>query len=194
MKIADEFLQSIGKLITKVEDVKAGDVIGTLNKHQDNQIRLYCVQFVVLNPSSPHLLPPSPYVRLYPTHIGFNVNEKKEIYGFHYLSIPENGSSYFYGWSNTTLQEYLDWGLDLETAQEESRDDNLKFLIEDEKFKKLGEIIPLALIPNFSFLPQSRLRDIRDLSSLVESLQPEFEELRKIQLSIQQKCHKYAVL
>ena len=93
-----------------------------------------------------------------------------------------------------TLQEYLDWGLDLETAQEESRDDNLKFLIEDEKFKKLGEIIPLALMPNFSFIPQSRLREIHDLSSLVESLQPEFEELRRIQSSIQQKCHKYAAL
>ena len=193
---ADGFLRSIGKLIAKIDEVKTGDVIGIRNRHQDGQIRLYCVEYVDLNPGPPHLTPPSPYVRLYPTHIGFGVNKNKEIHGFHYLSIPEKGSrGNLHGWSNTTLKEYVDWGIDTESAQEFSDENSFpKFLIEDEKFKKLGEIISLSLMPSFSFIPQSRLRDIHDLVGLVESLQPEFEALRRIQEVIQQKCYKYAVL
>lgn len=189
-----DFLQSIGKQIFKVEELKAGDVIGMPCNNgatgQDNAIRLHYVSDVYLNPAPPYLLPPAPYVKLMLPHIGFSINKNKEIYGFHYLAISEQSEQGFHGWSDTTFQQYVDWGLEEEFAKTLSVSDP-KFLIDDDNFKKLGEIIPLVVMPSFSFLPQSRFRNIHDLRELAESLQSEFSELRRIQSNITKKCFDY---
>lgn len=193
---ADEYLKSIGYKISGVRDVQAGDVIGIQNKYQPGQIRLYCAQIACTKPVPPHLLPPKPYVRFYPTHIGFCINEKGEIHGFHYLSIVEQSSQYKYGFSDeTTDTEYLEWmgedlASDLIKSEKESTEED-KYLITDLRFKKLGSVIPSTTLPSMGVLPQSRLRNVDDLFELAKSLESDFEELKRILANIENKCRIY---
>src|SRR5581483_8859869 len=139
------FINKIGRHITHAVNFKVGDIVGrVIDSHS---IRLYCIKKIRLN-WEPKCLITEPEVHFHEPHIGLTIqaDKVKRLY----IHTPMPGSTYECGWVELTKEEMLKkYSQDLEFYKDNVFQDSVFdiYLIEDEKYKKLGNLINDVIVP-----------------------------------------------
>lgn len=161
MTSAIEFLERIGKPIKKTDEVKVGDIVGA-EGNELHSVRLYYVNSI-RKPSPPHLGPLKPYLLFKTPHYGFSIKDGNVCR--QYIHTPMPGEFYKCIWYELDDKEVADFVKEIEDGKK--RKDNLYYdediknwwfplyLIEDEGFKKLGNLIKDVEVPSWGIMAES---------------------------------------
>lgn len=141
------YLNKIGRLVNSVSELKPGDIVGFSHYFHTNSsdVRLYYVEKVTLKPSPPFLSTPKPRVKFKFPHIGL-VIINGEVFR-HYIHTPMPGSECMISWTGPEITE--------NDEEEEKEEIFPLYLITDERYKKLGSLIPEVEVPSWGILAQT---------------------------------------
>ena len=171
------FLEIIGRKVDSVSELKAGDIIGRITH---NYTRLYYVNKVILNPQPPYLLPPIPRAELKAPNIPLTIIDGKVFRWSIY--VPPFGIEYTYTWLGSKLD-----------LQDEDLNDYVfdAYLIQDEKYKKLGELIPEVEVPSWEILCQTTNSENK-IHDFVNAVKDDIKKSRELFNKIQCESRKYS--
>lgn len=182
MSQALDFIKTIGIPVAKATEVQAGDVVGRVSS--DCDVKLYVVKNISLKNGTKSFSPDVPRLYFYAPHVGLVIiNEKVFRY---YIYTPSTGGQHQYSWAEYHEEEHKKW---LEIDESDSLAQELKsvatdelfdlYLIQDEKFKRLGSLIPQVVIPPLSILCQTTL-DGWPIHDFVNAIQGDLKVAREI--------------
>jgi hypothetical protein len=190
-----EFLDKIGKLVSKAAEIKVGDIVGhgyIATGYTYETVRLYYVESVDLSLYQVKCFGPGgPCVYFKAPHIGLTIGANGMI-GRTHIFTPMPGSMRKWKWSEMTLEEALKGvsedpdGLDSEykrVAEDECFD---LYLIQDEGYKKLGALIPEVEVPSWGFLCQTTKGE-KPIYDFVDAVKDDLKKARELYQKIELK-------
>jgi hypothetical protein len=176
-----EFIKKIGRHVTKAEEIKLGDIVGKV--HSDCAIHLYCVKEVRLK-WKPKNLVNCPEVDFKEPHIGLTI-VKNRVFN-HYIHTPMPGSVYEYCWMEMTKDQLSTDPLEIEWVGPLIFD---LYLIEDENYKKLGNLINDVEVPLWGFMKQDH--EEQALYDFVGKVKDKLIQARKLYEEIQIESKRF---
>ncbi len=187
-----EFLESIGKLVVKADEVKVGDIVAAANQWDEHNVRLYCVKKITLDPQPPWLSPRMPHIDLKAPHIGINFAGSGNICR-HYLHTPMPGQPYQDFWVQiSTPEDYKEYKEFCETILEE----DIKhfsfplYLVNHGNYIKLGNLINDVETPNWSVLFQT-VNGEQEIYDYANAVKAKFAEAKEIYKFVKERSGCY---
>lgn len=175
----------IGALVKYATEVKAGDIVGHASSLHD--VRLYCINKVEITPSLPCLMPHVPRVFFKAPHVGLVISQGKLFR--HYIYTPMPAESYCYSWA-----DYSDMPTEEMVQCKKDYWDIIKgemfdmYLITDERYKKLGSVIPQMEVPTWGILAQTTNGE-QPIYDFVAEIQEDLKKAKEIHDRIKQKMY-----
>ena len=183
-----DFLKTIGTLVNHATEVKVGDIVGHApNGYPADQIRLYCIKHIEFVPNPPYLMPTVPRLYFLAPHVGIGLrgNEVNRWY----IHTPMPGESYKYTWadySGMSGDDMAEWTQDDDYAELIKNETFDMYLIVDEQYKKLGNLIPKVVVPSWGILGQT-MRGPEHIFSFVDDIQEDLRTAKEAYERIQNR-------
>lgn len=183
----EEFLATIGKKISKAEELKAGDIVAKIIHNAPpftfDDVYLYCVKRVQLKWEPKTFICPAVVLKV--PSIGLRVKGGQPFYWHIYT--PSPGSKYQNDWyQKDTLAElpeeekaFFDPYYDL-------------YLISHEDYVTLGNLINQVEVSSWSFLCQNRYSKA-NIFNFVADIQEDLQKAKKAYESIENKVRRWDV-
>ena len=188
-----DFLTTIGKKISKAEELKAGDIVARHHQqHEDynyDSIRIYCVKKVQLEWEPKTFIVPAVYLKA--PHVGITVKDGQPCSW--YIHTPMPGEKFQYEWYeadtiaglNEEYKEYIN-----EPYFDEPYYD--LYVLEQEDYVAIGQLINQVEIPYWGFMCQNRYSKA-NVFNFVADIQEDLEKAKEAYDSIKNKIRRWDV-
>jgi hypothetical protein len=177
----EDFLITIGKKISKAEEVKDGDIVAECHKYG---VRMYCVRKVQLEWEPKTLICPAVYLKA--PHVGITVKDGKPCSW--YIHTPMPGEKFQYSWYQADTLAALSEE-DKELIDEPYYD---LYLIEHEDYVAMGQLINQVEIPYWGFMCQNR-NSRASIFNFVADIQEDLKKAKEAYDSIHNKIRRWDV-
>ena len=169
---ATSFLNKIGRPVTSVAELHVGDIVGRINPQGEvysyGDIRLDCVERVELEPLPPFFLPPRPRAYFMRPEVGFTVLNGDV--GRLFIHTPMPGQYHpTYSWAVGESLMAINES-EVEWAETVNAELFPLWLINDNEYRRLGQLIPKVQVPSWGFLAQT-VKGPKPIHKFVENVE-----------------------